>query len=100
MSEDAFRAEVADYLADLQDRICASLEQLDGAGRFQTDTWQRESEGEGVGGGRSRVLTNGQVFEKAGVNFSEVFGQMTPEFAAQLPGERRDFTATGMSLVL
>src|SRR5262245_50335196 len=81
---------------DLQDRICAGLEKLDGQARFHEDSWQRP----GGGGGRTRVIQNGGVFEKGGVNFSEVFGQMSPEFAAQVPGEGLDFTATGISLVL
>jgi coproporphyrinogen III oxidase len=85
----------ADYFRGLQDRICAGLEEIDG-GRFREDTWQRE----GGGGGRTRVLTDGGVFEKAGVNFSEVHGQLADEFARQIPGEGRDFTATGISLVL
>ena len=84
------------YFRDLQDRICAGLEAIDGVGRFREDSWQRE----GGGGGRSRVLTEGGVFEKAGVNFSEVFGQLAPEFAGQLPGEGGNFSATGVSLVL
>ena len=54
----------------------------------------------GGGGGRSRVLLEGGVFEKAGVNFSEVHGEMSPEFAEQVPGEGRQFTPTGVSLVL
>jgi coproporphyrinogen III oxidase len=86
----------ADYFRNLQDRICSALEALDGSGRFLEDAWQRE----GGGGGRTRVLVDGGVFEKGGVNFSEVFGQMSPEFAAQVPGEGRDFAATGISLVL
>jgi coproporphyrinogen III oxidase len=86
----------ADYFRSLQDTICAALEALDGSGRFREDAWQRE----GGGGGRSRVLAEGAVFEKAGVNFSEVFGRMAPEFAKQVPGEGLDFTATGISLVL
>lgn len=81
---------------DLQDRIAAALEDLDGRQRFREDAWERP----GGGGGRSRVLADGGVFEKAGVNFSEVHGEMSPEFAAQVPGEGRRFTATGVSLVL
>src|SRR5262249_27590732 len=81
---------------DLQDTICAGLERLDGRARFREDQWERA----GGGGGRTRLLTDGGVFEKAGVGFSEVFGQLTPEFAAQIPGEGRDFTAAGVSLVL
>src|SRR5438094_6180847 len=85
-----------EYLRDLQNRICASLEALDGRGRFREDLWQRE----GGGGGRTRVLAGGAVFEKAGVNFSDVFGQFPEEFARQIPGEGRDFTACGVSLVV
>src|SRR5262245_20860607 len=90
------RTRAALYFRELQDRICAGLETLDGQARFREDTWQRP----GGGGGRTRVLVEGGVFEKAGVNFSEVSGQMTPEFAAQIPGEGLDFTAAGISLVL
>jgi coproporphyrinogen III oxidase len=86
----------ADYFRGLQDRICAGLEAADGAGKFREDSWTRE----GGGGGRSRVLAEGGVFEKAGVNFSEVFGEMSPEFAKQIPGEGTAFTAAGVSLVL
>jgi coproporphyrinogen III oxidase len=85
-----------DFFRGLQDRICAGLEAADGAGRFREDSWTRE----GGGGGRSRVMIDGGVFEKAGVNFSEVFGEMSPEFAKQVPGEGSKFTATGVSLVL
>jgi coproporphyrinogen III oxidase len=88
--------EPAAYFRDLQDRVCAALEQLDGAGRFHEDVWQRE----GGGGGQTRVLTGGDVFEKAGVNFSDVAGRLSEEFAGQVPGEGRDFTAAGISLVL
>jgi coproporphyrinogen III oxidase len=87
---------VASYFQVLQERICTALEQLDGPGRFREDHWQRE----GGGGGRTRVLNEGAVFEKAGVNFSAVHGQLTEEFARLLPGEGLDFRATGISLVL
>lgn len=92
----ANRTDCAAYFRDLQDRICAALEEVDGKGRFHEDLWQRE----GGGGGRTRVLANGAVFEKAGVNFSDVFGQMAEEFARQIPGTGREFTAAGISLVL
>jgi coproporphyrinogen III oxidase len=84
------------YFRSLQDRICQALEALDGAERFREDLWQRE----GGGGGRTRVLNGGAVFEKAGVNFSDVFGELSEEFARQIPGEGRSFTACGISLVL
>jgi coproporphyrinogen III oxidase len=91
-----YQARAAAYFAELQDQICTALEMLDGSGRFREDRWERP----GGGGGRTRILAQGGVFEKAGVNFSEVHGQMAPEFAAQVPGEGQDFTATGISLVL
>jgi len=95
MPTEPLRDRTAAYFRDLQDRIVAALEALDG-GRFAEDSWERE----GGGGGRSRVLADGGVFEKAGVNFSDVHGQMSEEFAKQVPGAGRDFTARGVSLVL
>ncbi|MBA4064617.1 MAG: oxygen-dependent coproporphyrinogen oxidase [Isosphaera sp.] len=89
-------ARAAAYFRELQDRICAALEAADGGGRFREDTWDRP----GGGGGRSRVLENGAVVEKGGVNFSEVYGELTPEFAKQLPGDGLTFTAAGVSLVI
>src|SRR6476469_1130633 len=77
------------YFRGLQDRICAAVERADGGAAFREDTWQRA----GGGGGRSRVIENGAVFEKGGVNFSEVFGEFPPEFAKSLPGEGTKFTA-------
>jgi coproporphyrinogen III oxidase len=88
--------EAAAYFRDLQDRICQALEGLDGSGRFREDAWDRP----GGGGGRTRVMSDGGVFEKGGVNFSQVSGQLAEEFARQIPGEGRAFSATGISLVL
>src|SRR5690349_20898206 len=93
---DEQRKKAVAYFLGLQDRICTGLAAADGKSTFREDSWERP----GGGGGRTRVLADGGVFEKAGVNFSEVFGQMSPEFAAQIPGEGLDFTATGVSLVL
>jgi coproporphyrinogen III oxidase len=90
------RDRAAEYYRDLQDRIVRALEEVDGTSRFREDLWQRP----GGGGGRTRVLADGGVFEKAGVNFSEVFGEMSEDFAKQVPGEGREFYATGISLVL
>ena len=84
------------YFRSLQDRICQALEDLDGSATFREDAWQRA----GGGGGRTRVLAGGTVFEKGGVNFSDVHGDMSEEFARQIPGEGRSFTACGLSLVL
>ncbi|MBT1446278.1 oxygen-dependent coproporphyrinogen oxidase [Shewanella sp. JM162201] len=86
------------FLLQLQANICAGLEQLDGAASFATDSWQR-AEG---GGGISRVLTDGAVFEQAGVNFSHVMGASMPASATahrpELAG--RSFEAMGVSLVI
>src|SRR3984957_17376207 len=95
MPSSSLRDRVTTYFRDLQDRIVAALERLDGQ-PFQQDSWQRE----GGGGGRSRVLMEGNVFEKAGVNCSNVHGEMSEEFSKQVPGEGRAFTACGVSLVL
>lgn len=92
---DAHR-EAVEFFRGLQDRICAGLEAADGKTKFREDSWERP----GGGGGRSRVLEDGGVFEKAGVNFSEVFGEFSPEFAKQVPGDGTAFTASGVSLVL
>jgi len=89
-------AEAVAFFRGLQDRVCTELERVDGGGRFREDTWDRP----GGGGGRTRVLADAGVFEKGGVNFSEVFGELTPEFAKQMPGDGLTFTATGVSLVL
>src|SRR5207245_2957101 len=96
MTKDERQSTVSAYFQDLQERICAALTQADGKGAFREDNWKREA----GGGGRTRIISEGAVFEKGGVNFSEVAGEMSPEFAAQIPGEGRAFTATGISLVL
>jgi coproporphyrinogen III oxidase len=90
-----WREHTATFFKDLQDRIVHAVEELDGI-RFREDVWSRD----GGGGGRTRVLENGRVFEKAGVNFSEVYGNLPEEFAAKIPrGNGTAFFATGVSLV-
>lgn len=97
MSEPDIQA-IKDYLLNLQDAICNSLENTDGKAHFIEDSWQRQ---EG-GGGRTRVLSEGDVFEKAGVNFSHVYGDDMPSSATahrpELSG--RHFQALGVSLVI
>ncbi len=89
---------VRQYLIALQDQICQQLAEADGGASFEEDSWVRE---EG-GGGRSRVLTNGAVIEKGGVNFSHVMGAEMPASATahrpELAGRR--FEAMGVSLVI
>jgi coproporphyrinogen III oxidase len=84
------------YFKDLQDGIVKAIEDLDGV-RFREDVWSRE----GGGGGRTRVLEDGNVFEKGGVNFSSVHGNLPEQFASKIPlGSGTSFFATGISLVL
>ena len=89
---------VKQYLTRLQDSICEALEQEDETGLFREDAWQRE---EG-GGGRSRVMAEGAIFESAGINFSHVHGAGLPASATahrpELAG--RSFQALGVSLVI
>ena len=91
-------AAVKAYLLDLQDRMCAGLADEEPTEAFQEDLWQYER---GTGGGRTRVLAGGTVFEQAGVNFSHVMGKTLPPSATahrpELAG--RGFQAVGVSLV-
>ena len=98
---------VRQYLLTLQDRICTGLEEEDGGARFLEDDWSREHEAEQEGpslggGGRTRVLTHGAVFEQAGVNFSHVTGASLPPSATAIRPELagRSFEALGVSLVI
>jgi len=87
----------ADYFKTLQDSICKKIEETDGQGLFKEDQWKR-AEG---GGGRSRVLKNGNILEKAGVNFSAVYGPLHPKMVTSLKlKEEVDFFASGVSIVM
>ncbi|MFM7264470.1 MAG: coproporphyrinogen III oxidase, partial [Cyanobium sp.] len=92
------RSRARALLMGLQDSICAGLEQVDGEGRFQEESWERP---EG-GGGRSRVMKAGRVFEQGGVNFSEVEGsELPPSILSQRPEAKgHRWFATGTSMVL
>ena len=89
---------VKQYLLTLQDQLCAGLEAADGQASFVEDAWQREQ----GGGGRTRVMTDGAVFEKGGVNFSHVYGaSLPPSATAARPSlAGRSFNAMGVSWVL
>ena len=84
------------YIQDLQDAITAKLEEIDGEAVFREDLWDRP---EG-GGGRTRVIENGAVFEKGGVNISRVFGPLAPAMQQHFGVGDVDFFACGLSLVL
>lgn len=96
----AFAEVVVESLQGIQTSICEAFETLEAERgsdvRFENDRWTRD----GGGGGLTRVLTDGAVVEKGGVNFSEVYGEFSDEFADKVPGSGREFFATGVSLVI
>lgn len=84
------------YIQELQNTITAKLEELDGKATFKEDVWERK---EG-GGGKTRVIENGAVFEKGGVNISKVFGELPEALRKQFGVKEGNFFACGLSLVL
>ena len=93
------KEEIRDWFIELQESICTQLEAADGKGKFIRDQWQRS----GGGGGITRVIAEGDIIEKGGVNFSAVWGQ-TPESVLKSmkldTSDLPDFFATGVSIVL
>ena len=92
----AFRERWIDFIRGLQDRICIALEDLDGKASFNMDEWEREQ----GGGGKTRIITNGRIFEKGGVNTSVVWGKVTDVMRTQLKIEGKNWFACGLSLVI
>lgn len=90
------KEEITEWFKSLQDNICKSLEVEDGKATFQQDNWQRD----GGGGGRTRVIANGNVIEKGGVNFSAVYGESPEKMISALGLEKANFYATGVSIVI
>jgi len=84
------------FIHDLQDRICTALENADGKALFVEDAWER-AEG---GGGKTRVIANGNIIEKGGVNTSIVFGEVTDAMRTQLKIDGAKWFACGLSLVI
>ena len=84
------------YIQTLQDQICAALEAEDGKATFQEDLWDRP----GGGGGRTRVIENGDVFEKGGVNISAVHGELPDSMKAYFNVKEGNFFACGLSMVI
>jgi coproporphyrinogen III oxidase len=84
------------YIHTLQDQICSGLEAADGSAMFEEDNWKRD----GGGGGRTRVIADGDVIEKGGVNTSVVFGKLGEMAMKQLKVDYEDFFACGLSLVI
>jgi len=87
---------ISDWFKELQNHICQQLENTDGRGKFIEDAWQREA----GGGGRTRILQNGNIIEKGGVAFSSVHGPTPDKILETLKLEKADFFATGVSIVL
>ncbi|MFY0650798.1 MAG: oxygen-dependent coproporphyrinogen oxidase [Cyclobacteriaceae bacterium] len=89
------KEEISEWFKQLQDDICTQLEGADGAGKFREDLWERPN----GGGGRTRVIENGNVIEKGGVNFSAVHGPTPQKILDALNLKEADFFATGVSIV-
>lgn len=87
---------IADTYKDIQDEITSSLESLDGKSVFEEENWKRE----GGGGGRTRIIQNGDLIEKGGVNFSAVHGKLPAPIKKAFGVEEGNFFATGVSIVL
>lgn len=92
----AEKQEITDWFKKLQDSICIELESLDGKSLFKEDLWTRE---EG-GGGRTRIMQDGKLIEKGGVNFSAVHGPMPDKISEAIGIPSADFYASGVSIVL
>lgn len=90
------REEIAAAYQTIQDEICAGLELADGLGKFEEEIWDRD----GGGGGRTRILQNGAVLEKGGVNFSAVHGKLPEPIKKAFGVSEEDFFATGVSIVM
>jgi coproporphyrinogen III oxidase len=91
-----FRDEVAAAYQHIQDSICEGLVQADGKAKFEEEVWQRD----GGGGGRTRIMQNGNVIEKGGVNFSAVHGKLPEAVKKAFKVDSDDFFATGVSIVM
>jgi coproporphyrinogen III oxidase len=92
-----FRDQWIQHIQSLQDGICNALEETDGLSKFKEDRWERAEHG---GGGKSRVMENGKLFEKGGVNTSVVYGDVSEAMRTQLKIEGSKWFACGLSLVL
>ncbi len=90
------KEQIADWFHGLQSRICASIEEADGGGGFQSETWERP----GGGGGHTRVIENGKIISKGGVNFSAVHGSLPDKIQKALGVDSDAFFATGVSIVM
>jgi coproporphyrinogen III oxidase len=90
------KEQITEDYQQIQDEISSALELTDGKATFEEEKWVRE----GGGGGRTRIIQNGNIFEKGGVNFSAVHGQLPDNMKRALQVKEDDFFATGVSIVI
>lgn len=90
------KEKIAEEYQRIQDEICQALEALDGGAKFKEEIWERE----GGGGGRTRIIQNGNILEKGGVNFSAVHGKLPEAIKKAFGVDCDDFFATGVSIVI
>ncbi len=90
------KEKISAWFREIQERISDKLEKMDGRGTFREDQWKRK----GGGGGFTRIMENGALIEKGGVNFSAVFGSLSKQMARSLELPQSDFYATGLSIVI
>ena len=102
MDKDIKKKLTRNWFINLQEMICNTIQQIEGGKiKFLKKSWERSIKKD-EGGGCYYILENGKVFDKVGVNFSEVYGKLTKEFKKKIPGTKnnRDFWASGVSVVM
>ena len=101
MEENIKKKLTKNWFKILQDMICSEIEELENKSKFKLTNWQR-NKSKDEGGGEYRILENGKIFEKVGVNFSEVYGKFSEKFKDRIPGTKNDpsFWASGISVVM
>ena len=101
MEENIKKKLTKNWFKTLQDMICGEIEELENKPKFKLTNWQR-NKSKDEGGGEYRILENGKIFEKVGVNFSEVYGKFSEKFKDRIPGTKNDpsFWASGISVVM
>ena len=90
------KEQIASDYQKIQDEICLGLEEADGLSSFEEEIWERD----GGGGGRTRIIRNGNIIEKGGVNFSAVHGKLPEAIKKSFKVDSDDFFATGVSIVI
>ena len=102
MNKEIKKKLVKNWFSDLQDLICYEVEEIENSSaNFKTNQWIKNKKKD-EGGGEFRILENGKVFDKVGVNFSEVYGKFSKELRKNIPGTQKNskFWATGISVVM